>query len=251
MTLSSQPGRGRFITFEGIDGAGKSTHLARFVELLRARLGVAGKGVVLTREPGGTPLGEKLRGLLLNEPMHADTEALLMFAARREHVAALIEPALARGDWVVSDRFADATFAYQGAGRGLDVCRLGLLERFALDGFAPDLTLLFDLDPRVAAERRAAARAADRFEAEDTAFFERVRAGYQARVAAAPERYLVIDAARAPAEVAADIEAAVGRLPGVVDAVAAGAPAAVDGAAALQAIAGDRSPEAASASVRS
>ena len=210
MTTHPTPARGRFISFEGIDGAGKSTHLARFVTELRQRL--AGTQIILTREPGGTPLGERLRDLLLTEPMHPDTEALLMFAARREHVAALIEPALARGDWVVSDRFADATFAYQGAGRGLDIARLNLLERFALDGFQPDLTLLFDLDPRIAAERRAAARAADRFEAQDLAFFERVRAGYQARVAADPARFLVIDAARTPEVVAADIDAALANL---------------------------------------
>ncbi|WP_085316171.1 dTMP kinase [Derxia lacustris] len=211
---SSTPARGRFISFEGIDGAGKSTHLARFVAALRARFAAESgpaRAVVLTREPGGTPLGERLRDLLLTEPMHPDTEALLMFAARHEHVAALIEPALARGDWVVSDRFADATFAYQGAGRGLDVARLALLERFALDGFQPDLTLLFDLDPAIAAARRAAARAADRFEAEDLAFFERVRAGYRARVVADPARFLVIDAARTPEEVAADIDLALDR----------------------------------------
>ena len=181
---------GKFITLEGVDGAGKSTHLDWLVGHLRSK----GRTVVQTREPGGTPLGEKLRELLLHEPMHLETEALLMFAARREHLEAVIKPALARGDWVVCDRFTDASFAYQGGGRGLATARLAVLENWVQDGFQPDLTLLFDLPVDIAAERMAgAARELDRFEQEQADFHERVRAAYLRRAAEMPARMRVID----------------------------------------------------------
>lgn len=181
---------GKFITLEGVDGAGKSTHLSWLVEHLRA----TGRAVVQTREPGGTPLGEKLRELLLHEPMHLETEALLMFAARREHLELVIKPAIARGDWVVCDRFTDASFAYQGGGRGLSTEKLGQLEAWVQEGLQPDLTLLFDLPVDIAAQRMAgAARALDRFEQEKVDFHERVRAAYLARAAQMPARMRVID----------------------------------------------------------
>ena len=183
--------RGRFITFEGIDGAGKSTHIAGVVELIRAR----GYRVVSTREPGGTALGEKLRELLLNEPMHLETEAMLMFAARREHLAQVIEPALARGDWVVCDRFSDATYAYQGGGRGLDKAKFAVLEQWVHGHLQPDLTFLFDLPPGVAEQRIAAqGRTLDRFEQEKCEFHVRVREAYLERAASAPQRIAVINA---------------------------------------------------------
>jgi dTMP kinase len=167
--------RGRFITFEGIDGAGKSTQHAWLVSHLRAQ----GRTVVATREPGGTPLGEKLRALLLSEPMHLETEALLMFAARREHVAQVIEPALARGEWVICDRFVDASFAYQGGGRGMSLDKLQQLAVWTLGDLTPDLTLIFDAPVAVAQQRLHAATAnPDRFEREQAAFFERVRQAY-------------------------------------------------------------------------
>lgn len=182
--------RGKFITLEGIDGAGKSTHLARLVELLGER----GKTVVQTREPGGTPLGEKLRELLLSEPMHLETEALLMFAARREHLAQVIVPALERGDWVVCDRFTDASFAYQGGGRGLAVAKLETLEAWVQEGLNPDLTLLFDVPTDVALGRvKGMGRELDRFEQEKGEFFERVRAAYLDRARLSPDRIRLID----------------------------------------------------------
>jgi dTMP kinase len=189
----------RFISLEGIDGAGKSTQLNWLTAELRRR----GIAFIQTREPGGTPLGEQLRELLLQQPMHLETEALLMFAARREHLEKVIHPALAAGTWVVSDRFSDASFAYQGGGRGLDQHKLLQLEGWVQQGFQPDLTLLFDLPPALAAARRAAARAADRFEAEDLAFFERVRAAYLQRAEAMPERFRVIDATQSPEQMQA------------------------------------------------
>lgn len=183
--------RGKFITFEGIDGAGKSSHIAGVAELL----GEHGLRVVTTREPGGTPLGEKLRELLLNEPMHLETEAMLMFAARREHLAQVIEPALARGDWVLCDRFSDATYAYQGGGRGLDKQKLVALEQWVHGDLQADLTLLFDLPPGVAGERIAAqARKLDRFEQERADFHSRVRQTYLERALSAPRRIQVINA---------------------------------------------------------
>lgn len=174
------PLTGRFITFEGIDGAGKSTHLSRCAQWLRDH----GIAVVVTREPGGTELGEAIRDWFLHQPTDARTEALLAFAARSDHLERLVRPALAAGEWVVCDRFTDSTVAYQGAGRGLGADRVEQLEQWLHPDLRPDRTYLFDLDPAEAARRRASARAADRFEAEDIAFFTRVRAGYQARMAA-------------------------------------------------------------------
>ena len=180
---------GRFITFEGIDGAGKSTHIPWFAQRLR-ELGV---DVVVTREPGGTPLAEKLRDLLLHEPMSVEAETLLMFAARREHLDGLIRPALARGAWVVCDRFTDSTFAYQGGGRGVPLRYIEALETWVHADLQPHRTYLFDLPAALAAQRRAAARDADRFEAEDLAFFERVRGGYLQRVREQPSRFVLVD----------------------------------------------------------
>jgi dTMP kinase len=179
----------RFLTFEGIDGAGKSTHIEAVAERLRA----AGATVVCTREPGGTALAEALRDLVLHRGMDALTEALLVFAARRDHLREVITPALARGETVLCDRFTDATFAYQGAGRGFDLEVLGQLESWVHGRLQPDLTLWFDLPAQVAAERRAAAREPDRFEAQDVAFFERVRRGYAERAQASPQRFVRID----------------------------------------------------------
>ena len=197
------PARGRFITFEGIDGAGKSSQIAAVVALLQA----SGVDVDQTREPGGTALGERLRELLLHEPMHLETEAMLMFAARREHLAARIEPALEAGRWVVCDRFSDATFAYQVGGRGLDRDKFDVLEAWVHPGLQPDLTLVFDLDPAVAAARVASTGVdPDRFEREQRDFFVRVRAAYLERAARAPERMCVIDADRAPEVIRAEIE---------------------------------------------
>jgi len=194
---------GRFISFEGIDGAGKTSHL----DALEARWRAEGRPVVRTREPGGSPLAEKLRQMVLHDEMDALTESLLVFAARRDHLRTVIEPALARGDWVLSDRFTDATFAYQGGGRGFDLTTLGTLETWVQQGRQPDLTLLFDLPPAVAAERLRAARQPDRFEAQDAAFFERVRQAYLDRMAAQPQRFALIDARRTPAEVSAQVQA--------------------------------------------
>lgn len=182
--------RGKFITLEGIDGAGKSTHHAWLIDFLKRQ----GREVVATREPGGTPLGEKLRALLLSEPMHIETEALLMFAARREHLDKLIQPALAAGKWVVSDRFADASYAYQGGGRGLAPEKIMALESWVQAGFQPDLTIVFDLPTEIACERLAkTGNAPDRFEKETQGFFERVRNTYLQRAGAEPGRIKVID----------------------------------------------------------
>lgn len=198
--------RGRFITFEGIDGAGKTTHLAWFRQRLEDKIAASGKAVVITREPGGTALGESLRGLLLNQPMDLETEALLMFAARREHLAQVIEPALARGDWVLSDRFSDATFAYQGGGRGLPRDKLEALERWVQGGFQPDLTILFDIPTNIASDRRGAVRSPDKFESESDAFFNRTRAEYLRRAAESPERFAVIDATKSIAKIQSKLE---------------------------------------------
>lgn len=195
---------GKFISFEGVDGAGKSSHIDWLVAYLRE----LGHDVVATREPGGTPLAEKLRALLLSEPMHLETETLLMFAARREHLDKLIEPALAAGRWVVSDRFTDATFAYQGGGRGVAKAKLQALEQWVHPNLQPDLTLVFDLEPEVAAQRLAAAgNAPDRFEQEDRDFFIAVRQAYLDRAAADPERVRLIDASRSREDVRTQLEA--------------------------------------------
>ncbi len=197
---------GKFITFEGIDGAGKSTHLAWFAQQLQAKLAPLGKKVVVTREPGGTPLGERLREVLLHERMHLETEALLMFAGRREHIAEVIQPALDAGNWVISDRFTDATFAYQGGGRGLAIDRLEVLEHWVQRGLQPTKTLLFDLAPEIAAARLADARTPDKFEAESAQFFLRTRAEYLRRAAAEPDRFVVINANRERTDIQKDLE---------------------------------------------
>jgi dTMP kinase len=200
---SMAPVRGKFITLEGVDGAGKSTHLAWLAERLRK----GGREVVVTREPGGTPLGERLRELLLSEPMHIETETLLMFAARREHLARVIEPALQAGRWVLSDRFTDATFAYQGGGRGLSRDRIAALEQWVHGDLQPDLTFYFDLPVEIARQRLAGTQSAlDRFERENAGFFERVRSAYLARAAADPGRIKVIDARQAIEDVKVSLE---------------------------------------------
>jgi dTMP kinase len=187
----------KFITFEGMDGAGKSTHLVWFADALRQR----GLDVLVTREPGGTPLGEQLREILLNQPMSIGTEAMLMFAARMEHIEQIIKPALRAGKWVISDRFSDASFAYQGGGRGMDWEKLVQLEQWVHPDLQPDLTLFFDVPVEVARQRLASNASLDRFEQEQADFFERVRAGYHKRVQQNPQRYAVIDAARTINEV--------------------------------------------------
>lgn len=192
----------KFITLEGIDGAGKSTHLNWLAERLRSQ----GKSVLVTREPGGTPLGEALRELLLHQAMHLETEALLMFAARREHLDKVIIPALREGTWVISDRFTDASFAYQGGGRGLDESKLRILEQWVQQNLQPDLTLLFDVTPEVSRQRLSGNASLDRFEQEKQDFFQRVRDAYLKRAAQFPERIRVIDSGRALNEIQVDLE---------------------------------------------
>ena len=196
--------RGRFITLEGMDGAGKTTHL----EWLRQRLTAQGVALTVTREPGGTALGEALRTLLLDVPGIRDpeTEALLMFAARREHIAQVIVPALSAGRWVLCDRFTDATYAYQAGGSGMAWDRVAALERWVQGDLQPDLTLYFDLDPEIGRARTQKVRAPDRFEREQQAFYERVRAAYQRRAAEYPQRIKVIDAARSIPEIQQELE---------------------------------------------
>ena len=204
---------GLFISFEGIDGAGKSTHIEALAQVFRGQR----RTVMLTREPGGTPLAEKLRTLVLNDAMDAMTEALLVFAARRDHLKQLIEPALARGEVVLCDRFTDATFAYQGGGRGFDPQVLQVLEGWvqAIPGSSsaairqPDLTLWFDLDPAIAAERLAGARLPDKFEAQPVEFFRRVAAAYGTRMTEAPQRFSRVDAAGGRAAVWQEVQAVI------------------------------------------
>lgn len=181
---------GRFITLEGMDGAGKSTHIPDIVATLQA----CGHEVVSTREPGGTPLGERLRELLLHEPMHAETETLLMFAARREHIDRVIAPALARGAYVLSDRFTDATYAYQCGAKGVEDCKIKLLEQWVQADLQPDLTLLFDVPVEVSMQRLVATRTPDKFERETADFFHRIRQSYLLRAQQNPARFRVIDA---------------------------------------------------------
>ena len=202
ISVSTALSKGLFISFEGIDGAGKSSHIEALAQAFRDQ----GRVVTLTREPGGTPLAEKLRALMLHDAMDPLTEALIAFAARRDHLVQVIEPALARGEVVISDRFTDATFAYQGAGRGFSWEQLSALERMAQTGTAlqagpspdfmrePDMTLWFDLPAEVAAERLATARVPDRFEAQPGEFFARVAQGYAERARTAPQRFVRIDA---------------------------------------------------------
>ena len=197
---------GLFISFEGIDGAGKSTHITGLADAFKA----AGRAVTLTREPGGTPLAEKLRTLVLNDAMDSLTESLLIFAARRDHLASLILPALARGDVVLCDRFTDATFAYQGGGRGFDLATLRTLEQWVQSAqggnlVQPDLTVWFDLKPLQAASRLAGARTPDKFEAQPVEFFSRVAQGYADRQSAEPSRFARVDASQSRAAVWQDV----------------------------------------------
>lgn len=209
---SPTPG-GLFLSFEGIDGAGKSTHIAALAEAFKAQ----GRAVTLTREPGGTPLAEKLRAMVLNDPMDPLTESLLVFAARRDHLMTVIEPALARGEVVLCDRFTDATFAYQGGGRGFDLATLSTLERWVQSTPTqkgqslrqPDLTVWFDIAPEVAAARLADARAPDRFEAQPVAFFRAVVEGYAARERGQPQRFARLNAEQSREAVWADVLAQV------------------------------------------
>jgi len=187
----------RFITFEGIDGAGKSTHIGFVADYLRQR----GVTLVATREPGGTSLGEKLRELLLHEKMHLETEALLMFASRREHIAQVIAPALERGEWVISDRFTDASFAYQGGGRGMDLRKMEALEAWVHPELQPDLTLLFDVPLAVARARLDATRSLDKFEQEQADFFAATRNEYLRRAAQFPQRFRIIDSTQSIADI--------------------------------------------------
>ena len=186
--------QGRFITFEGIDGAGKTTQ----IDALEAWLVSTGREVVHTREPGGTPLGEKIRAMLLNDDMDVTAETLLFFASRAEHIARVIVPALARGAWVLSDRFTDATYAYQVGGKGFDPAKVEALEALVQGSLQPFRTILFDIAPEEAARRLAKARAADRFERESCDFFTRVREAYLHRAERSPERFVILDAAQSP-----------------------------------------------------
>lgn len=194
--------RGKLITLEGMDGAGKSTHIPTIVAALEVR----GVEVVSTREPGGTKLGEGLRELLLHQSMHPETETLLMFAARREHIAQVIAPALKRGAYVLSDRFTDASFAYQCGGRGVDIDKMRLLERWVQDDLQPDLTLLFDVPVEVSIQRLANARSPDKFEQESSEFFSRIRTAYLQRALESPQRFRIIDGNRDVEEVKKQLE---------------------------------------------
>ena len=188
----------KFITLEGMDGAGKSTHIPSIIDMLKAR----GQEVVSTREPGGTPLGERLRELLLHEAMHAETETLLMFAARREHIANVIAPALKRGAYVLSDRFTDATFAYQSGAKGVSANKVEILEKWVQEDLQPDITLLFDVPVEVSIARLAGARSPDKFERESEDFFTRIRNAYLERARKNPQRFRVIDGSKSLEEVA-------------------------------------------------
>ena len=200
--------QGKFITFEGIDGAGKSTHIGFVTDFLANR----GKTVVASREPGGTPLGEKLRDVLLHEKMHLETEALLMFASRREHIAQVIAPNLAQGHWVLSDRFTDASFAYQSGGRGLARAKMEALEAWVHPALQPDLTLLFDVPLAVARERLNASRTLDKFESEQAEFFARCRAEYLRRAQQFPQRFVIVDSTRSIDAIQAELADVLERL---------------------------------------
>lgn len=192
----------KFITLEGMDGAGKSTHIANIIEILKSK----GSEVVSTREPGGTALGERLRELLLHENMHAETETLLIFAARREHIATVIQPALKRGAYVLSDRFTDATYAYQCGAKGVAASKIHLLEQWVQGDLQPDITLLFDVPVEVSMERLASARTPDKFERESADFFTRIREAYLQRAKDNPARFRIIDANRSLENVKKSVE---------------------------------------------
>ena len=198
----------KFITLEGMDGAGKSTHIPTIIAALQAR----GHEVVSTREPGGTLLGERLRELLLHENMHAETETLLMFAARREHIATVIAPALARGAYVLSDRFTDATFAYQSGAKGVSAAKVELLEQWVQGDLQPDITLLFDVPVEISIQRLASARSPDKFEREDAAFFTRIRQAYLQRAQQNPARFRIIDGSKSLDEVKNSVEGIISTL---------------------------------------
>jgi dTMP kinase len=200
--------RGKFITLEGMDGAGKSTHIPAVIAALEAK----GIDVVCTREPGGTPLGEQLREILLHNPMDPETEALLMFAARREHIATVIEPALDSGKYVVSDRFSDASYAYQSGGRGVDEAKIEQLEAWVHPDLQPDLTILFDVPVEISVSRLADARAPDKFERQNSAFFTRIRNAYLQRAQKAPERFCVIDGSQSIDQVRKSVLEAIARV---------------------------------------
>lgn len=194
--------RGKFITLEGMDGAGKSTHIPDIIKLLELK----GVEVISTREPGGTLLGEQLRTLLLNEAMHPETETLLMFAARREHISQIIQPALARGAWVLSDRFTDATYAYQSGGRGVLANKVIELEAWVQGDLQPDLTLLFDVPVEVSVARLASARAPDKFERESAEFFTKIRNAYLDRANKNPNRFCMINSNQALDDVKIEVK---------------------------------------------
>jgi len=194
--------RGKFVTLEGMDGAGKSTHIPFITELLQS----GGREVVVTREPGGTLVGEQLRELLLHQNMHPETETLMMFAARREHIEKVILPSLARGAWVLSDRFTDASFAYQHGGRGVSADKIRVLETWVQGSLQPDLTLLFDVPVSVSCQRLTGVRDPDRFEQEGSLFFERIRAAYLERAAEFPERFRIIDSNRSLEDIKKELE---------------------------------------------
>ena len=193
---------GKFITLEGMDGAGKSTHIPAIIQMLEAK----GREVVSTREPGGTALGEQLRVLLLHEAMHPETETLLMFAARREHISQIIQPALARGAYVLSDRFTDATYAYQCGAKGVLAAKIEKLEQWVHADLQPDVTLLFDVPVEVSVARLAGARSPDKFERESAEFFARIRNAYLQRASHNPERFRIIDASKSLQEVANSVK---------------------------------------------
>src|SRR5690606_1709252 len=194
--------KGFFLTLEGVDGAGKSSH----IDHLRVLCESLGHDVVMTREPGGTPISEALRTMLLNESMHMETETLLMFAARQEHILSVIKPTLDAGKIVISDRFTDATYAYQGGGRHFPAERIRILEDWVQQQLQPDLTILFDVPLEIARERLEKSREQDRFEREDSEFFERVRAAYHARVSTDPKRFYIVDSSQPKPEIALQLQ---------------------------------------------
>ncbi len=214
--VKSMKPTGKFISFEGIDGAGKSTHIAYVAERLQNKLQAYGVKVICSREPGGTPLGEALRELLLKQKMHLETEALLMFATRREHLAQVIEPALERGDWVISDRFTDASFAYQGGGRKLSLDKLNTLEQWVHPHLQPDLTLLFDVPLEVARARLDSTRELDKFEQEQADFFAATRNEYLRRAKEFPGRFRIIDSTLSIAAIRLQLDVLIDELLGKV-----------------------------------